>query len=832
MRFPLRHLSGNVVWTHSGAVWAVWRVTPVTYPYLATGQKLAEYARTRQALVALGRAETMLLSVCAPIPAADVVERMVAGAALTDAGRRAAAATLDGLERLDLYQRVYYLAATLPDARRGAAAAVMAAAGGVGQAFGLVPPPVTAAEAGTRHRQAGEVEAKLSRYLAVEAVAPEEILWLYARAPRRGLDEPGLAEFTAARRWSERVHDAGPEAVRRGPSLAAYDNHVLYEGGLPVPGGRRGLRRRYLAVEVEVGGQPALGHQALLAFSAIPEEFTVPGTEWFAAADGLGFPVDWCARLRTVDNRVAQRRARRQARELAAQVEEYAEDPAGPPGGLARAYDNVSAEADALEANRNEHELETTLVFAVWHPDPDTCGARAEQLRDALGVDEFSLDRPTGGQRGLWWAMLLGAEVTAVCRDYTQNLLPAALAGAVPFAGAEVGDPTGLLLGFSRDGSTARPVLLDPAYGPTRLNRSGNTLLQGTLGGGKSYAMKRIGADLVGRGGRLVIVDRTPVGEWVSFAHAVAVRPAVIRIDRATDYCLDPLRVFPPAAAGRYAAGYLALLTGARPRELDGLALKRAVQAAADTGAGLAAVVEHLQHAGRTDPFAAELAAKLAYLRGDPYAAVAFGAGQPLSLTDADLVVFHCPGLTLPDQAALASDYQRAHLSDEQVHSQALLYLLAATARHIAFSDLRRFTAVLLDEAWVLAGSPEGRALLTEMLRDSRKHLSALLLSSQSIETFPAELLALLGPVLVFRQDRVAADRALAALGLPADIGLAEAVADFDTGEALFRDVRGRIGRIQVAPAALPAHRAAFNTTPTAQAATPPRDQSSGKAHR
>ena len=64
--YPARFLAGQLIWTKSGSVWALWRVEAKTYPFLATREKLELYERTRSALMAIGT-ESMLLSVCEPV---------------------------------------------------------------------------------------------------------------------------------------------------------------------------------------------------------------------------------------------------------------------------------------------------------------------------------------------------------------------------------------------------------------------------------------------------------------------------------------------------------------------------------------------------------------------------------------------------------------------------------------------------------------------------------------------------------------------------------------------------------------------------------------------
>jgi hypothetical protein len=152
----------------------------------------------------------------------------------------------------------------------------------------------------------------------------------------------------------------------------------------------------------------------------------------------------------------------------------------------------------------------------------------------------------------------------------------------------------------------------------------------------------------------------------------------------------------------------------------------------------------------------------------------------------------------------------------EQVLGQALLYLVAAVGRRVVFSDPTRFAAALYDEAWALLASPHGQRLLVEGVRDGRKHNGAIWLASQHPDDFAiGELTDLLGARFVFNQARGAIGSALRFLGVAESVDAASTLEiGLGNGQALYRDVRDRVGLVQVLPPAVPAIRDAFETTP------------------
>src|SRR4029453_13828188 len=245
-------------------------------------------------------------------------------------------------------------------------------------------------------------------------------------------------------------------------------------------------------------------------------------------------------------------------------------------------------------------------------------------------------------------------------------------------------------------------------------------------------------------------------------------------------------------------------------------ALAEAVDAvAARADAGVGDVVDELARMGadpRTQDAAARgLARRLQHYRYSPTGQLAFGEGRPLSL-DAYFIVFWAPNLALPDRETLANEHSARMMLPEQVLGQALLYLVAAVGRQVVFRDPARFAAALYDEAWALLGSPHGQNLLIEGVRDGRKHHGAIWLASQHPNDFAvSELVDLLGSRFVFRQARQAIPAALDLLGAAQSTDAAQTLEQgLGNGQCLYRDVRERIGLIQIMPPTLPEIDAVF----------------------
>jgi hypothetical protein len=832
---PVRHISGNLLWTVHGTVWGLWELTPKTYLYLTRQEKLRFWQATTRALSRLPR-HWSLLSLCARIDATCVLERSLSDVDLdvTPQLRTKTTALLERLDGVEMFERRFYLAAELPSAGQGWSASASATASNLRRLFGLTPPPVTVADRSDAFAAMARLEESIGAHLPLRRLTAAEQVWMMDRFPRRGLDEPLLEDYQDPKLFCDRVvgPDAGPGAPLRGVCLAGIlDEPVYREGGTARLPSWRDLARktatvpRYLQVQVaprpgadldpEDAVHDLVGHQAFVVQHSLPGEFPFPGGEWFAAAENVAFPVDWVVTGCSIPNTEATRRNATAQKHLVGQHEQWAGSPNGMPTELDQAHNAAEAEQLALAEDRNAPELELTAVFATWAEDPDECQRRARVLTDQLTDGEYAATRPVGRQEECYWAFWPGQPLGGLHKAYRQWMMPADLAAFAPLAGSNLGDPSGALLGFSLDGVVLRPVLLDPGRGTRLVNRrSGNIVLTGEPGAGKSYCQKRMGEDTLDRGGRLIILDRTPRAEWSTWAQVVAHNPAIVRLTGGSGLCFDPLRVFAHLddRGVRYTNGYLTLLTGVEPRSLHGTILKRAIKVVADQGGGINDVVEELLAAGATDPAAREVGERMANLRNDELAGIVFGDGVVPDLDAHDAVVFAAPELQLPSREDLASEYARRHLSDEQIHSQALLYLLTAVARHVAFDVVTRFTALVLDEAWALTDSAEGQALVRAALRDGSKHDCGVWLSSQTVETFSPEMIDLFSRWMLFRMTTRAAERTLQAFGIQPEPGLVELFDGLDAGQCLHSDLDRNVGMLQISASVLAAHEMATRT--------------------
>ncbi|MBS1861970.1 MAG: ATP-binding protein [Actinobacteria bacterium] len=177
-------------------------------------------------------------------------------------------------------------------------------------------------------------------------------------------------------------------------------------------------------------------------------------------------------------------------------------------------------------------------------------------------------------------------------------------------------------------------------------------------------------------------------------------------------------------------------------------------------------------------------------------------------MAEPSLITIRMPGLNLPEPGTERAAYTRS----ERV-SVATLALVAALALKLISGDRSRHKLVILDEAWALFASSQGRALLNRLVRLARAFNATILLVTQRADDL-GELAQLVGMALLFGQDspREAAAGIVEAGIDPDEGGLATRLTEYRRGRCLVRDLDGRVGEAQIDPA--PALLAALDNTP------------------
>ncbi|MEU6972122.1 ATP-binding protein [Kitasatospora aureofaciens] len=831
MRVAIRHIHSNLLWSVTGTVWAVWRIEPIGSRYASPLERQEAHARVTSLIRSLS-GSARLYSLCARIEPWEVAERMVQG---VDVVANPGAAEIAEVSKAmmagtEMHRRTLWLA--IPLQAPGRSAQWSQARGGMWSMFeeqaGLPAAPVPEAEVALYEGLARQLESGFGGGLRIRAARPAEIVWMHQHAVHRGMAGPLLADAEVSRQRGGRLVGA----QLRSPGYASLGQVRLLEGGnagerdrgrRPGEGVWDSVRRWFASrfdgtalsrVWLEVETEDGVGYQAHMGLEEIPEAVHESRADILAQLERLEFPVDVVIDLTIVDSARARRQIAKKKRELVDQADQWAAHPAGAPDSIYGAAETLG-EQEARLGSSVEREVQSRTVLTVWGATAQECDERARTFKARLSGANYAVIRPRGGQLRLFSLGLPGAAAARRARECTQFQLSEDFALSGPLTSGEIGDSTGTMIAQSLDVGTTRPVLLDLADAPLR-DAAASLAVIGDLGSGKSVVLKRLTADIIDRGHRAIVIDRTTQREWAAFARTAAPGRAQIIDAAQAEVSIDPLRVLPPAQGEAAAISYLTLQLCLEPMSAQGAAVSRAVKAAASSprphmGLVLEELEEIAREGGARGDAAAEVLDLLHTVSDRPLAAMLFDPALPaLDLSDlsADLVVFSTSGLTLPPREALARPEVLRAQPLEALIGRAVLYLVAAISRQVAFADRSRFSPVVVDECYWLTSSAEGHALVAELAHDGRKHWAGLMLGGHDeLDLGDATIQGLIRYRLLARTgDDAMARRGLNFLGLPTDDdGLVELVTGLSpagnrdrVGEMLLRDGQGRIGLIQV----------------------------------
>jgi len=833
MRSPTRTMAANLRWTRCGIVWADFLLSGLSYGYRPSKEKQV----VRDLHTGLFRSlpgESLLLGVRSGLNPAAVVERMIEGVDLDSCPDWASecAATLDTLDAIGPGQRIFWL--SVPLATGGGTGRVTgpwrAATDEFRDVLALPRAGVPGKEITRRMEQSRKIAAAIPSMFAPRPATAAQMMWLDLHAQQRGLfTDLELPEGPTDTRFDQ-------PSAKLAHSGAALLEPMLDEGG-QTDLDRSDMKswkpweRRYLKVmQPDATDDPAASYQSLLVVAGLPTEgMDFPGSEFLGRIDESGYEVDWALRL---DARSSEQAASQNRRALIKLNDQYGQREGEISHGhnaLDRAAADLAEFAAVLETDKLEVEIQATVVFCVAGPTAESAQEQAAGLADYLKSASYRTAQPLGYQEDLWWSFTPGAPANRAVREFAQITTSRSLAAALPVANTDLGDDKGILMGLNISGGPPGAVLHDPAGAALR-DISGSLGIAGELGSGKSALLKTLLGGVVDRGGRIICIDRTKMGEYANWAHSVT-DAIVVDIAEPT-ISLDPLRLFGPAAGARIAQSFLTPLTKITPTSELGLLLSDVLDPPylrEHTITGLGGLLAHLKKGCELDGAEKLASAMNAYARRD-FGRVIFDDSLPTVPADASAVIVRTHTLELPRPNELEHAHLFAEMKLEKTFGRAMYAHIAALARQLCFADPGRLGVFGVDEAHHITSSAEGEFEIVEFVRDGRKHDAAVFLGSHDpAADFGSETLRGLIPtrVLMRHRDKKLAQRGLDWLGLdPADDALvsmltedtspvtAKGVAEHRRGEGFLRDSSGRIGRVKGLLPSVAERNDAVRTTP------------------
>ncbi len=845
MRSQIAGLAPGLMWTRSGVVWAVWRLEALPYGLRPDAAK-SEVRAMHTGLLRALRGEALLLGATATVDPASVVAQMLRdGSDMIELEQHPelvaeCEATLDFLEGIELGERVFWLATPLRnEGNRSWAEPLRAAFANLEDALAMPRTGPSLREISARQAQAEELRKALpggQRGFDARPATQAEIVWMHLHAQQRGLGLD-LPVPGADANQPESLLLQSPSAIPS-PVIDPCGQSDT-DGRRPKPLGPNDiLKRRYLKITNPDTG--AASYQTMLVLADTPDGgVRFPGGEWLGRLDESGVLVDFAQRITIRTREEVTSKNRRANANLEDQlVQRQGENRAGAGSQLSHAAYDLAEYQSLMDNDKLEVEAASTTIFAVAGHTPDQVQDAARDLTSYYASAQFKLVADPTAQEALWWAMLPGVPTTRVVHQYSQITTARHLAAAVPVTSSAVGDSQGSLLGLEISSGLPRAVLIDLKGSGAKLDVAMAVGVVGELGAGKSVVMKKITMDAVDRGATLIAIDRTDMGEW---GHAVASIPGsvVVDVSEHAAHSFDPLRIFPPASAGRITQSFLTALLNVSATSDQGIVLNEVLGAAyleRHRITSLGTLTEHLASTDCIIPGSDDVARKIHVFSTKDFGRALFDETLPPVDMDAPALVFWTRLLELPDPDEIRQEHLFAQLKLEKVFGRAVYALVAAIARARCFASSSQLGVFVVDEAHSVTCSPEGAGELRRFVRDGRKHLAALVIGSHDPEAdFGDEVMRGLIPfrILMRHRDKTLAQRGLRWLlglnpGEDVDPALVSLIAEETSpvlngdgvpferrGECLVRDFQARVGRVKVLVPAVETRAQAVLTTPT-----------------
>jgi AAA-like domain len=783
--FPLHYARRNVLIGPGGEAAALYRAEPISYPFLPVAEKWALLHRLERFGHLVG-ADFSLWRVQRSYPAERYAAELVDSAdeRHTDpkGWQRYLVGHQERLAELHSHLPEIYLAVALQEPAKGHLRALDRARRRVEEIAGVRGPrPISGAELEALAAAEERTFQRLRTVVGLHRARTVELQWLLCRSGCRGVAEPELEDAWRA--------DALVVESKDGPSYEPLEHDLWRCANAPMS--EEPSEPPSLEVEAEEGRS----FQAILCAGSLAEEAEFPGPAelLFAPLEDAGFPVDAVLHARWIGNREALGQVRKRILDVEHAYREQAEGAHAGVGWqteddreLAREYEAV------LQSSAHPPMLRAYLSLAVGASDRPELERRVEVLRERFG--EVRLHRPRGLQHRLFFEHLPRTDAGAV-PDYLQQMTVEQFGAMVGTASAQVGSQGGVYIGHS-PGGAERPVRYDPTEAP-RTARPSGVLLAGTLGSGKTLAGQAIAYGGERRGSLVVTFDPKP-DHNLEAAPALAGRVEVLELsgDPRHRGKLDPLAIGLPELREELASSYLLELLRDPPPAWEN-AIDRAVRDAVRAGEeSLNRVVDRLRlsaaDAGREAADALEVLSDFGLARLG-FADEVSGRSEAPTGPGTSVITIRTPGLSLPDPGASRETYTRA----ERV-SVASLSLVAAKALRLVSTNRQRHKIVLLDEAWFLLASTQGRLLLNRLVRLGRSMNATILLATQRLADL-GDLSELVGVYFLFGQDSIPeAERALRMVDLdPSDTALRSRLTEYRQGLCLMRDLDGRVGEVQ-----------------------------------
>ncbi|AFU17995.1 putative ATP/GTP-binding protein (plasmid) [Bacillus thuringiensis MC28] len=629
-------------------------------------------------------------------------------------------------------------------------------------------------------REASAFKNKIRKHLAVRALETNETQWVILRNFYRTLEAPVTAG------WTPPVQNDDSAIIPNQESLLR-----LSEAEFDVKG------RHIEMSQIGTDGLEYPAYMSFLSASKIPYTMEFPDQEWMYMIQNIDFPIELSVRTENINHRKALSKLNKKKKDLEDQ-EAHARENAQTVG--LNVYEGVqeATELQALIQKTRMPLVKTSVSFCICAEDLDTMRRNTNSLISIYREMMIELVRPYGDQFLLFNEFIPGSR--RYVNDYIHFMEPGVLAAGMFGATQDLGDNIGFYIGTT--GILNKAVYMTPSLAATNTvaNQKTSALsvaVTGSTGSGKSFGTNLIVYLAVLGGAQTLIVDpKGERGNWTEDLHGLEGKVNVITLgtDRRDEGKLDPFIIHKHSRkdAIELAMTILTFITGIKPDNSEKFPrLASAVEFVAGMEEPcLTAVSQYLEDS--EDKVDQQLAAHIQAFENLSFAHLIFGDGTNRDIElDTAVNIIQIQHLDMPDIQKDPKDYTL-----QENLSVSMLMSLSSFARKFFQKDPTKFKIVLLDEAWAIMGTSQGRELARKLVREGRALNSAVYFATQSAsdlgdETFKNNI----GMKFSFRNtDSKEISSILDFFGLPDNEENHAIITNLETGQCLFQDIQGRTG--------------------------------------
>lgn len=175
---------------------------------------------------------------------------------------------------------------------------------------------------------------------------------------------------------------------------------------------------------------------------------------------------------------------------------------------------------------------------------------------------------------------------------------------------------------------------------------------------------------------------------------------------------------------------------------------------------------------------------------------LAFSDGQTDSIEfNNQRTILEVTGLDLPHAEQEVRSY-----TETQKYSVSIMLALGKYLEKFGREDTKRFSAEIIDEAWIFNASPAGRKVLDGIKRLGRSENNMLIYSTQRVGDVNDEKSnGQYGQIFAFDSaDDSERENILRHFGLPVNKSNMDMLKDLKKGQCLFKDIYGRVGKVVI----------------------------------